>query len=371
MEETKTSSQIKETPFYKYHIEAGAKMIPFAGYMMPIQYTGITAEHQAVRENVGLFDLSHMGEFEISGPGALGFLQKMTTNDVSTIKLGQIQYTCMCYENGGIVDDLLIYHLGDRYMLVVNASNIEKDFEWLQSHLNSDVKLKDLSDKYGLLAVQGPNSQKVMESISSYDFESMPYYNSAVTEIGGHSVLFSRTGYTGEDGFEIYIHPDACDDIWEKIVEAGNKSDMLFIGLGARDSLRMEMKMTLYGNDIDQTTTPVEASLSWIVKLDKGSFVGSDIIKKQKKEKPKKRLICLELEGRAFPRPGYDLISEDQVVGKVTSGTFSPSLNKPIALGYLPLRLTKIGNTVNVKIRNKLFPAHVVKPPFYKEGTHR
>lgn len=371
MEETKTSSEIKETPFYKYHIEAGAKMVPFAGYMMPIQYTGITAEHLAVRNNVGLFDLSHMGEFELSGPGALGFLQKMTTNDVSTIKLGQIQYTCLCYEDGGIVDDLLIYHLGDRYLLVVNAANIEKDLEWLQSHLNNDVKLRNLSDSYGLLAVQGPNAQKVMDTISSYDFESMPYYQSAVTEIGGHSILFSRTGYTGEDGFELYIQPEACDDVWKIIVEAGKKLEMLLIGLGARDSLRLEMKMTLYGNDINQTTTPIEGSLSWVVKLDKGEFIGKNVLEKQKNEKPTRRLICLELEGRAFPRTGYDLVFEDEVVGKVTSGTFSPSLNKPIALGYLPLSLTKIGNTVNVKIRNKLFPAHVVKPPFYKEGTHR
>lgn len=371
MEETMTSTEMKKTPFHKYHIKAGAKMVPFAGYMLPIQYTGITAEHLAVRDNVGLFDLSHMGEFEISGPGALGFLQKMTTNDVSTIKLGQIQYGCMCYEDGGIVDDLLIYHLGDRYLLVVNASNIEKDFDWLYSHLNNDVKLKNLSDEYGLLAVQGPNAQKVMEAISDYDFESMSYYQSAITQIGKHSVLFSRTGYTGEDGFELYVQPEACDDVWGNIIEVGKKFDMLLIGLGARDSLRMEMKMALYGNDIDQTTTPIEASLSWVVKLDKGDFVGREAIEKQKIEKPKKRLICLELEGRAFPRTGYDLISEDQVVGKVTSGTFSPSLNKPIALGYLPLALTKIGNSVNVKIRDKLFPAQIVKPPFYKEGTHR
>ena len=371
MEETKTSGQTKKTPFYKYHIEAGAKMVPFAGYMMPIQYNGITAEHLAVRKNVGLFDLSHMGEFEISGPGALGFLQKMTTNDVSLIKLGQIQYCCMCYEDGGIVDDLLVYHLGDRYMLVVNAANIEKDFKWLQSHLKNDVKLENLSDNYGLLAVQGPNAQKVMETISSYNFESMAYYHSAITIIGNHSVLFSRTGYTGEDGFEIYIKPEACNDVWKEVVEAGKKLDIQLIGLGARDSLRMEMKMALYGNDIDQTTTPIEASLSWIVKLDKGKFIGSDVIEKQKKEKPKRRLVCLELEGRAFPRAGYDLVYDNQAVGKVTSGTFSPSLNRPIALGYLPLPLTKIGNTVNVKIRDKLFPAKIVKPPFYKKGTHR
>jgi len=371
MEESKSSDQAKRTPFYKYHIEAGAKMVPFAGYMMPIQYGGITAEHLAVRNNVGLFPLSHMGEFEVCGPAALGFLQKMTTNDVSNLKLGQIQYSCMCYDNGGIVDDLLVYHMGDRYMLVVNASNIKKDFDWLRSHLNENVKLKDLSDQYGLLAVQGPNSQKVMEAISSFDFESMPYYSSAVARIGNHTLLFSRTGYTGEDGFEIYIPPDKADDIWRTVIEAGKKFDIQLIGLGARDSLRLEMKMTLYGNDIDKTTTPIEAGLGWIVKTEKGKFVGFDIIEKQKNEKPTRRLICLELEGKAFPRTGYDLIHDDKVVGKVTSGTFSPSLNKPIAMGYLPLAMTKIGNNVEVKIRDKLFPARVVKPPFYKEGSHR
>jgi len=371
MEETLDTEQIKRTPFYKYHLEAGAKMVPFAGYVMPIQYSGITAEHLAVRRNVGLFDLSHMGEFDIGGPGALDFIQKMTVNDASVLEPGQIQYSCMCYDDGGIVDDLLVYRLEDRYMLVVNAANLKKDFDWLHDHLDGDVSLTNHSDETGLLAIQGPNAQKVVEEFSDYDFESMPYYHVTTIDIGRHRVLVSRTGYTGEDGFELYIPRDAADDVWAVVMAAGKKHGIELIGLGARDSLRLEMKMALYGNDIDQTTTPIEAGLGWIVKFDKGDFIARDILLRQKEAKPDRRLVCLELEGRAFPRHGYDLLSEGEVVGRVTSGTFSPSLEKPIALGYLPRGLSKAGHRVEVKIRDRLFPATVVKPPFYKEATHR
>ncbi|UCD16218.1 MAG: glycine cleavage system aminomethyltransferase GcvT [Candidatus Zixiibacteriota bacterium] len=371
MEEQEPASELKKTPFYKYNVEAGAKMVPFAGYIMPIQYTGITEEHLTVRKNVGMFDLSHMGELFIAGPGALEYIQKMTTNDASLLEIGQIQYSSMCYDNGGMVDDLLVYHLEDQYMMIVNAANIEKDYEWLKSHLCDGVELYNRSDEYGLLAIQGPNAQKVLEKMSDYDFESLPYYHSAVVEIGGHSVLLSRTGYTGEDGFEIYIPGDLAHDLWRISFDAGRKYDMKLIGLGARDSLRLEMKMSLYGNDIDQTTTPIEAGLAWIVKLDKGDFIARDVLARQKEEKPSRRLVCLEIDGRAFPRTGYELISNGDVVGKITSGTFSPSLNKPIAMGYLPRHLTRIGNRVEVMIRGKTFPATVVKPPFYKEGSHR
>ena len=371
MEDSKPPGEPKKTPFYKYHVEAGAKMVPFAGFIMPIQYTSMTDEHMAVRKNVGMFDISHMGEFDVSGPDALRFIQKMTVNDASRLDVGQIQYTCMCYDDGGIVDDFLVYRLEDRFMLVVNASNIEKDFEWLRSHLEGKVALENRSDYYGLLAIQGPNAQKVLEEISDFDFESLPYYHSAVMNIGKHKILLSRTGYTGEDGFEIYVPRDKADDIWETAVETGKKHGMKLIGLGARDSLRLEMKMALYGNDIDRTTTPIEAGLAWIVNLDKGDFIGREIVENQKNDKPSRRLICLELEGKAFPRHGHEIISGGQVVGRVTSGTFSPALQKPIAMGYLPRRLTKIGNRVEVKIRDRLFPAVVVKPPFYKEATHR
>jgi aminomethyltransferase len=276
----------------------------------------------------------------------------------------------MCYDDGGIVDDLLVYCLKDKYMLVVNAANIDKDFEWLKSHLEGDVQLVNRSDDFGLLAVQGPKAINIMRVISDYDFDSLSYYNSATVTIAGHEVLLSRTGYTGEDGFEIYIPPSYAEDIWKAITDEGQKHNLKFIGLGARDTLRLEMKMALYGNDIDKTTTPIEAGLAWIVNFDKGDFVGRKIIEEQKKNKPKRRLICLELEGKAFPRHGYDILNDGDVVGNVTSGTFSPTLEKPIAMGYLTLPLTKLGNKVDVSIRNKLFPATVVKPPFYKEASH-
>jgi len=360
-----------KTPFYQYHVEAGAKIVEFAGFLMPVQYRGIQAEHLAVRKNVGLFDLSHMGEFEVSGPDALAFLQKTTTNNVTRLGIGQIQYSCMLYPEGGIVDDLLLYRTGEQnYMLIVNAANLHKDFDWLQSHLEGEVNLLNRSNEFGLLAIQGPNAQMVMQELTDYDLESLPYYAHVTANVAGVDLLFSRTGYTGEDGFEMYIPTEHCDALWRATVKAGGKHGMELIGLGARDTLRLEMKMALYGNDIDQTTTPVEAGLSWIVDFDK-EFIGKDVIAKQKQEKPKRRLVCLELEGRAMPRHGYDIFDGDEKIGQVTSGTFSPSLQKPIALGYVPRRKAKSGNTVEIAIRNKRFPATVVKPPFYKNASHR
>ncbi len=363
--------QLKKTPFYKYHIENGAKMVPFAGYNMPVQFSGITQEHLAVRENVGLFDISHMGEFDITGPDALDFIQKMTVNDASELQEGDIQYSCMCYEDGGIVDDFLVYRLSDRYMMVVNAANIKKDYDWLKSHLEGNVKLINRSDDYGLLAVQGPNAGKVVNEITDEDVDAIKYYNSAVVTIVGHKVFLSRTGYTGEDGFEIYIETEAADDIWEAVNNSGKKYEMQHIGLGARDTLRLEMKMALYGNDIDKSTTPIEAGLSFIVKLDKGDFIGKSAIEKQKKEKPDRKLVCIVLEGRAFPRKGYPIISNEEKVGEVTSGTFSPSLKQPIALGYVPRGISKSGNQVDILIRDKKFSAEIIKPPFYKKGSHK
>ena len=366
------SAQINllNTPFTPFHIAAGAKMVPFAGYLMPVQYKGITSEHLAVRQNVGLFDLSHMGEFEVSGAGALEFLQKVTTNNVAALAPGKIQYSCMTYPEGGIVDDLLVYRLADRFFLVVNASNIEKDFEWLSSHRTGSVSLIDRSQELGLLAIQGPNAQKVMARLTDYDLEPMPYYTCAVAKVGGEEMLFSRTGYTGEDGFELYIPNDRCSRVWQAVMTAGAAHGMELIGLGARDSLRLEMKMALYGNDIDQSTTPVEAGLSWIIDFTK-EFVGAPVIRKQKEEGPSRRLVCLELEGKVFPRHGYDIADERGIVGKVTSGTVSPSLRKPIALGYVPSDRSKIGATVEVIIREGRHRATVVKPPFYKQASHR
>ncbi len=360
-----------KTPFYQFHLDAGAKIVEFAGFLMPVQYKGITSEHIAVRENIGLFDLSHMGEFEVTGADALAFLQKTTTNNVATLKIGEIQYSCMPYPEGGIVDDLLVYRTGENsYFLVVNASNLQKDFDWLNSHRTGEVTLTDLSAGLGLLAIQGPNAQKLMTGLTDHDLENMPYYTHVTTKVAGVELMFSRTGYTGEDGFEMYIPNEHCAALWKAVTEAGAKHDLELIGLGARDTLRLEMKMSLYGNDIDQTTSPVEAGLSWIVHWDK-AFIGKEVLARQKAEKPSRRLICLELEGRAFPRHGYEIFDGDEAIGQVTSGTFSPSLKKPVALGYVKRRKAKIGSTVEVAIRNKRYPAVVVKPPFYKNASHR
>lgn len=358
------------TAFYDEHVKAGARIVEFAGFLMPVQYRGMTMEHLAVRNNVGLFDLSHMGEFEVSGKDAAVFLQRTTTNNVENLSPGQIQYSCMTMPHGGIVDDLLVYRLENSYLLVVNAANITKDFQWLQEHRLGDTQLIDRSQQTSLLAVQGPKASEVMALLTEYDLDAMVYYSWARTLVGGAEVLFSRTGYTGEDGFEIYIPPQHTQTLWDAVTEAGNKYDIELVGLGARDTLRLEMKMALYGNDIDETTTPVEAGLSWIVDFEK-DFIGKDAVARQKADKPTRRLVCLELQGRAFPRRGCDIYVGDQLAGKVTSGTFSPSLQKPIALGYVPLAKAKIGSTVEVAIRDKRFPALVVKPPFYKEGSRR
>lgn len=345
-------------------------MVDFAGYRMPIQYKGITSEHLAVRKSVGLFDLSHMGEFDVSGPDALAFLQKVTTNNVAGLETGQIQYSCMTTETGGIVDDLLVYKMPTRYMLVVNAANLHSDFQWLQSHLRGEVRLTDHSTQTALLAIQGPRAEGVMSRLTSYDVSKMKNYTFALADVAGTELLFSRTGYTGEDGFEIYLAPEHSDRLWREVIKAGELFDMELIGLGARDSLRLEMKMALYGNDIDRTTTPIEAGLSWIVDFDK-EFIGKDILLQQKKDKPARRLVCLELEGKAFPRKGYEIKSEGEIVGRLTSGTFSPSLQKPIGLGYVTRENARVGTRLDVVIRGKSFPAAVVKSPFYKQGSRR
>ncbi len=360
-----------KTPFHDFHVAAGARMVDFAGYRMPVQYRGITAEHLAVRNNVGMFDLSHMGEFEVSGRDAEDFLQRTTTNNVAALNgAGKIQYSCMTTPSGGIVDDLLVYRLNAGYLLVVNAVNLRKDFQWLQSHLFGQTQLTDRSAQTGLLAIQGPNAQKVLAEVTDYDLGTMPYYGSAEARVAGVDLLFSRTGYTGEDGFELYIPQEVCPSLWRALIDAGRRHDMALVGLGARDTLRLEMKMALYGNDIDETTTPIEAGLGWVVHLAK-DFIGKDVVARQKQDKPARRLVCLELGGRAIPRHGCAIYDGDQAVGQVTSGTFSPSLRKPIALGYVPLALSKVGSMVTIQIRDGRHQAVVVKPPFYKHGSHR
>ncbi|MBD3169228.1 MAG: glycine cleavage system aminomethyltransferase GcvT [candidate division Zixibacteria bacterium] len=364
-------TESKKTPFYNIHIDAGAKMVDFAGYKMPIQYKSITAEHLRVRETVGAFDLSHMGEFFVSGGKALDFLQMMTVNDVSALEEYQVQYTAMCYPDGGIVDDLLVYRLPDKYMLVVNAANIDKDFAWLEEHLIDNVTLHNASDDFGLIAIQGPDAQKVMEKMTDINLDDIQFYYSAEGDVAGHKMIFSRTGYTGEDGFELYIKPDICPELWEAAMKSGAEFDIEPIGLGARDSLRLEMKYALYGNDIDQTTNPIEAGLGWICKPEKGDFIGRDAVVRMKEEKPPRKLVCFELQERGIPRHGYKILNDEKEIGDVTSGIFSPSLQKGIGLGYVPRKLSKSGREIQIEIRNKPTPATIVKPPFYKDGTHR
>jgi len=363
--------EIKKTPFYDFHIKNNAKMIEFAGYLMPIQFRGIIEEHRKVRSKVGLFDITHMGEFEVFGKDALAFLQKVTTNDVSKLKRYQVQYSCMCYPDGGIVDDLLVYKLHNSYMLVVNAANIDKDFRWLDSNLFGDVKLINKSDQTALLAIQGPDSEKVLSKLTDVDLSNMRYYWAFFGRVSEVDMLFSRTGYTGEDGFELYFSFCHAENLWTSCIQAGGEFEIEPIGLGARDSLRLEMKYALYGNDIDRTTNPIEAGLGWIVKLDKGDFIGKDAILKAKNQGLKRKLVCFALNDKGFPRKGYDIQKDGERIGKVTSGIFSPSLDKGIGMGYVSTEFSKVGEEVHILIRGKPLSAEIIKPPFYKNFTHK
>jgi len=364
-------SNPKKTPFYDIHVKNHAKIVEFASYLMPVQFRGIMEEHRKVRSSVGLFDITHMGEFEVWGKDRERFIQKMTTNDVSKLAPYQVQYSCMCYDHGGIVDDLLVYRLPDHFFLVVNGACVEKDFKWLRDHLTGEVELKNISDETCLLAIQGPKAENVLRKLTDYNLSDLKYYWSAWGKINGVEMLFSRTGYTGEDGFELYFSPPFAENMWNAIMEAAREFDVEPIGLGARDSLRLEMKYMLYGNDIDQTTNPLEAGLGWIVKLDKGDFKGYQPILKLRQEGMKRKLIAFELKDKAFPRQHYQIQKDGKEIGEVTSGTFSPSLNKGIGLGYVPIEYSEIGTQLDIIIREKPQKGIVVKPPFYKNFTHK
>ncbi|OGC76965.1 MAG: glycine cleavage system protein T [candidate division Zixibacteria bacterium RBG_16_50_21] len=361
----------QKTPFHNQHVRHGAKIVEFAGYLMPIQYRGIVEEHKRVRNNVGIFDLSHMGEFILTGKDAEPFLQKVTVNDLSKLATWQVQYSCMCYPEGGIVDDLLVYKLPDYWMLVVNAACLEKDFAWLQKNKIGDVKLDNVSDNTALLALQGPQAEKVMARLTEYDLPGIKFYWAARGKGGGEEFLFSRTGYTGEDGFELYLPPDLAPKFWELALDAGKEYGIEPIGLGARDSLRLEMKYMLYGNDIDQTTNPLEAGLGWILKLDKGDFIGKEAILKTKQNGLSRKLVAFEMLDKAFPRQHYPIHKNGDKIGEVTSGVFSPSLEKGIGLGYVPTQHSEIGSTFEIQIRDKFYPAQTVKAPFWKNYTHK
>lgn len=360
---------MKNTPFTQKHIALGAKMAPFAGYNMPISYTGINDEHFAVRNNAGVFDVSHMGEFILKGPDALDLIQRVTTNDASKLTAGKAQYSCLPNENGGIVDDLIVYCVEENnvYMLVVNASNIEKDWNWISKFNTKNVEMHDVSEKTCLLAIQGPNATKILQPLTEMDILNLKYYTFEKGVFAGvKNVLVSATGYTGAGGVEIYFEDKdgAADKIWDAIFEAGAASGLKPIGLGARDTLRLEMGYCLYGNDIDDTTSPLEGGLGWITKFTK-DFTAKDIIQKQKEEGVGRKLVGFEMIEKGIPRHDYEIKDfSGTTIGKVTSGTQSPSLNKAIGLGYVEKEFSSIDTPIYIKVRDKLLQAKVVKLPF-------
>lgn len=362
--------KMKSTALTQKHVNLGAKMAQFAGYNMPISYAGIKDEHATVREGVGVFDVSHMGEFILKGKGALNLIQRITSNDASTLKPGQAQYSCFPNKSGGIVDDLIVYHLeDDNYMLVVNASNIKKDWSWVEAHNTEGVDIVNISDDTSLLAVQGPKATEALKSLTDVDLSAIPFYHFTKGKFAGiDNVLISATGYTGSGGFEIYFNNEHADIIWEKIFEAGKEFNIQPCGLGARDTLRLEMGYCLYGHEIDDNTSPIEAGLSWITKTDKEiPFNSQEIFKEEKKNGVERKLVALELLERGIARQGYAIVDENgDEIGIVTSGTMSPSTNKSIAMAYVPKKLSKLGSTVTIQIRNKTVEAKVVKLPFYK-----
>jgi aminomethyltransferase len=361
-------TSLKRTPLFHAHVEAGARMVPFGGWEMPVQYTSIIEEHRTVRSAVGLFDVSHMGEFEIEGPGALSALQWVTSNDVAALSEGQVQYSLVCYPAGGIVDDATVYRLGpDRFMVTVNAANIAKDWTWVTEHTQarSGVRWRDVSDETALIAVQGPQAEALVGSLADRDVTSLAYYRFTHGAVAGVPTLISRTGYTGEDGFELYVPAGAATTLWSALLEAGRPLGVKPIGLGARDTLRLEMRYALYGNDIDETTSPLEAGLGWVVKPGKGDFIGRDEIEKVRAAGPRRRLVGLEMADRAVARHGYPVQSDGRAVGIVTSGSYGPSVDRSIALAYVESPLAAVGTDLAVEIRGQARPARVVKTPFY------
>ena len=356
---------VKQTALYNTHVNMGAKLVPFGGYEMPVSYPdGIQSEYFAVRNNAGIFDVSHMGQFIIRGEGAEEFLQFLTINDVSKLKIGEAQYSAMCYPGGGVVDDLILYRKSDGYFMVVNAANIQKDFEWLNQYLTEKVILDNVSDENSLIAIQGPKSRDILSTFTTVNLK-IPFYTFEDGLVCDYPVMVSRTGYTGELGFEIYGSADAIVAIWEVLVNAGAKP----AGLAARDILRLEMKYCLYGNDIDKTTNPLEAGLSWITAFDKKDFIGRKSLLEKKKNGQSRQLVAIVMDERGIPRQGYEIFSASEKVGVVTSGSQSPQLKSGIGLGYVNKPFHKSGQKIAVKIRNQLVGAHIIKPPFVKDTS--
>ncbi|WLR49758.1 glycine cleavage system aminomethyltransferase GcvT [Bacillus tianshenii] len=363
-------NSLKRTPLYDTYKDAG-KLIDFGGWELPVQFSGIKDEHEAVRTNAGLFDVSHMGEIEVKGEGSEKFLQKMLTNDLSLLKANKAMYTAMCYEDGGTVDDLLVYKKSEQdYLLVVNAANIEKDFNWLKEHEEGAVSIENVSDSIAQLALQGPQAEKVLQKITETDLSEIGFFGfTDDVDIQGEKALVSRTGYTGEDGFEIYCPSGDAPKLWEAILDAGSEVGVKPIGLGARDTLRFEARLALYGQELTKDITPIEAGIGFAVKVDKEEdFIGKEALKKQKEEGAERKLVGIEMVERGIPRTGYEVYSGERVIGHVTTGTQSPTLKKNVGLALLDIAFTELDTEVEVQIRKKRLKAKVVKTPFYKRG---
>jgi len=363
---TVAHATLKRTPLFQAHLRLGARLVPFSGWEMPVQYTSIIGEHRAVRSAVGLFDVSHMGEFEFRGPGALTFLQRITTNDVSALPIEGAQYSLMLYPDGGIVDDLTLYRIKEHeFLLTVNAANIDKDWAWIERHLEGDLQAENVSDKTVLLALQGPRAEALLAPLCDIDIRLIRYYRFAKGRIAGAESYISRTGYTGEDGFEIFLYASQGERIWDLLLEKGRAHGIAPVGLGARDTLRLEMKYALYGNDIDQTTNPIEAGLGWVVKLSKGDFIGRGEVEKIKAAGPTRRLVGFEMVDRAVPRHGYRIVKDSRDIGLVTSGSYGPSVEKYIGVGYVETAHAEIGSEIQVEVRGTPRAGRVVPTPFY------
>jgi len=364
---------LTRTRLFDIHTAAGAKMVPFAGYTMPIQYSGgIRAEHFAVRKAAGLFDVSHMGEFTVRGPQAQDLVQYLTVNDVSKVAVGQAQYSALCNEDGRILDDLLVYRCADRFILVVNASNRVKDWNWVCEHGGGfDVEISDDSDDIALIALQGPASQAILTSLTDVELDAVGYYRFVEGAVAGAEGIVSRTGYTGEDGFELYLPAPTAASVWQALMQAGEPHGLSPAGLGSRDSLRLEMGYALYGNDLDEEHTALESGLGWIVKLDADDFIGRDALAAEKARGVSRRLTGIRCTQRGFPRPGYPIVHGGSEVGTVTSGVASPSLGEGVALGYVPAELARPGTDIGILIRGRTIAARTQRPPFYTKGSIR
>ncbi len=362
---------MKNIALHQKHVDLGAKMVPFAGFNMPVQYEGVNAEHNTVRNSVGVFDVSHMGEFLVEGENALALIQHVTSNDASKLEIGDAQYSCFPNENGGIVDDLICYRIKEeQYLLVVNASNIEKDWNWISKYNEAfGATLKNISDDFSLLAIQGPKAVEAMQRLTSIDLAKIPFYKFKVADFAGveHAII-SATGYTGSGGFEIYVKNDSIEQVWDKVMEAGANWGIKPIGLAARDTLRLEMGYCLYGNDINDTTSPIEAGLGWITKFNKENFINKEALLNQKENGVTRKLVAFEMTEKGIPRQGYEIVDvEGNIIGNVTSGTMSPSLGKGIGLGYVTKVNSKTDSEFFIQVRKKRIPAKVVRLPFYKQ----